>query len=251
MRRLVTSLFLCSMTVAACKRDVDPVQWDALDLEEMRDRMDEPTAAATQQNVNEVAEQFIRDREALEAVFQFIEDAFETGDGGAGDGPAYIRPRLEGTNVFVKFSCLGDDLAAPVLDFSQGHLRLDSPSLSEEFAETFFVEGAFLLGFSECRLGRFEYAGDSPGHYVVEDLTLAIDFDWAWTNHDEETEGVFDYEVLWDIGQRFQLLTQLGSGETMVVEWSLLEVDFAIRGSDGEFACTIDPNSLEPICVAT
>lgn len=248
-RTLTVAALVASCTWPGCKREVEPARWNAIDLEALRDSIDAPTGTVDEDSVSEIARDFVRAELPLDALLGLIEDVFTMSeqDGGV---HAWRMPRLEGTNVFVEVSCPGPALSEPVLDFSEGRLRVDSPSLSEEYAETFHIEGDFLLSLDACRVDAFRYEGQSPGHYVVESRTLALDFAWEWEDLEDDGQGNVGSQVLWEIGQRVSLLYTLDDGDTVVIEWTRSEAEFEIRGRNGSFACSTGGDPPEPMCTA-
>jgi hypothetical protein len=210
-----------------------------------------PTAEVTEANIGEVAEAAIESQEVLDATMRFVRTVFEQ-DEEAGTLHALSLPELRGTNVYVRASCPGPDVLHPVLDFSHGQLRIDSPNFTQEFLDNYEVEGDLLLRFEACRISSFELGGSGRAHYDLDtrELALAPSFHAIDLSDTARRTTPFEDPMRAMEFEAFQVVVTLESQQTLVLEWITDENMVDLRGRNGVFACALDREILDLDCTA-
>jgi len=235
---------------ASCFPDPQPVRWEPIDVEQLKDDLANPTGEVNPETSKEVAEGLIGNEAALREVLKFIDLIYTLSQDDQGGLTAVVPRELDGTNIFMRIACPGTDPLDPDTTFQQGELRLDSPSFTDEFLETFEVKGDVHMDFTECRIGPFEYEGSVPAHYDSDAAEAAIDLDLDFFDHGLDAGGSFHYPLFTGLDTGVQLLYTLESGGTLVLEWvdDLQMID--LRGANGLFLCSLDIDAIDLVCAA-
>ena len=122
----------------ACAPDVEPIRWDELDIDALREQLDNPTGEVTQASADEVAAEIVRNRAAYLAISDYLDRVFLEPEAGRLEPlePLDVgAQQAEGTSVFALFACPGEDPAATDVGFAHGTMRVDSPRLTRELVE--------------------------------------------------------------------------------------------------------------------
>ncbi|GEM_PF-2747358 len=181
-----------------------------------------------------------------------------------------------GTSLFVKLACPGAT-ALPPYDFSNGEVRLDSPTFSGLDFSPLFDDGQFLLSFDQCALGKLNLNAQFPGRYIVDlsrfGLTkksddpdyplfgLALNFGEADPEGPVGLVGVLCGNSTSSCRDDVRAFAELKAGDagTYVVSlrvtrdyWNArTELEVLIRGADSESSCILSASSPPRLQCAT
>lgn len=267
--RLGTGLVL--VLTGGCRRDIEPIRWQAIDDDAIVAEIENPTAPLTQQTLDALADSLFDDRRALLATHRVITAGLQaesdpdaglaelpaepeiptetTGMSPAPEGPD-VNIDLSGTSVFLRVGCPGptDDELDPA--FGHGTLRLDSASLSEQTLDNLLLEGDVLGQFMACQTPDGTIDGRAPLHYQLDPPLVIVD---AELSHTERPDGLEDLQIDvpyvaalgWLFSQR-----PLDDGRTFTFAFSLddTEPSIIVYGADGRFIC--DARTMMQPCVA-
>jgi hypothetical protein len=231
------SLALALLGCVGCLPDPEPIRWDPVDMDGLRDGLANPTAAVTEQSVAEAADQVIAARPAYVVLASFIAATFLTETGDA-NGNWLIPRALEGTSVYALLACPGQDPHA-IGSFVHGYIRLDSPSLTQELIESRSFGGDLQLRFVDCVVGQFSFAGAIPAHLDQERFELGLGIDEAeYRDLLTGETGQLGTPTLLEVDRSKQLLT-LASGETLTLIWQPFALTLELLGSNGSLVCEV------------
>ncbi len=228
-----------------CTPELEPIHWDAVDIEALREAIANPTGIVDEASADEVGAAVVQRNEPYRVLSDYLHGVF-VGDMSGDEGPVWVLPQaLDGTSVYLIVACPGP-LGADAPPFSRGSVRVDSPTLDAEVVSTFAVQGQLRLSFTACEIADYTFDGVAPAFHTAEPLALGfvptLDFFRA-----DQPDAVFELHepVLWDASDRISVLFELDSGETLTLDWLAAQVELRLRGRNGELICTIAGSSLE------
>jgi hypothetical protein len=231
------------LLLAGCSPQLEPIRWQGVDIDALREAIANPTGVVDETSANEVADEIVISADAYQAVSSYLHDVFLT-EPGEHLAPAWVLPQaLDGTSIYLLVACPGDGDAPP---FSAGSIRIDSPTLTAEVVSTFDVRGQLLLSFEGCEIGPATFDGSSRVYRDLElgEFAVEPDIDVAF----EDQTITLDRPILWDVGGEVHVLYELDSGDTLVLEWASAELELRLRGVNGSLVCTAGLDELE--CMA-
>jgi hypothetical protein len=231
-------MFGALLLEVACFPDIKPITFDPIDVPALESALAEPTGEVNEETLIEIADHLIENERAFQAVRALIQEVYEE-DGGDTTPDGKVFRELSGTNAYVRISCTGHDIQNPVTDFSEGELRIDSPTFTDEFLENYDTKGDMLVRFSACRYTTMVFEGELVMHYDAEMSRAALDPDISWVDDaDSSLDGALISPMLQELGVGVQVLFTLEAGETLVLEWLDAQADtVGIRGVNGSAVC--------------
>ena len=222
-----------------CTPGFSPVQWDALNYDELSERINNPTGEVSLASIGEVSDELV----ILNASAMGFNETLTTAVTSLNSEPSsqeggLVGTRhggLDGTNVYLKAACPGADLSNPTTNMSGGFVRIDSPNLSEESLST----GGLLVEFSDCVVGDLFMNGVCIAHYNDDPFSFGLSLDLFVSYQDFELKTFA--EMIYTNGQ-FQALVTLNDETTLAVEASFSDglSTFTLSGSNGSFSCAQD-----------
>lgn len=236
------SLALAAM-LFGCRPQLEPIRWQPLDIEALREAVAHPTGFVDEAAANEVAYAVVAGHESYRALSGFLHQVFaEPEPGASGDtGPVWVVPQaLSGTSVYLLVACPGPDLD-PGQPFAHGSLRIDSPSLDADVVATWAIEGQVRLGFDGCRIGDLVFDGSGPFYHASEpfELGFAPTLEVVDLAAPELPPIEIAEPLLWDPLDQVSAVFELESGETLVLDWRATDLELLLRGVNGALTCTI------------
>lgn len=220
-----------------CLPDPEPVHWDALDMDALRDALANPTAEVTKATTAEAAARVVSGQAAFREFSRFILGRFLPLPGDAG-GDWVIPQALDGTSVYAMLACPGEDPTA-IGHFEHGYMRLDSPTLTQALIESRSFGGDLQLGFRNCRIGQFVYEGAIPAHLDAERVEIGLNPENVrYRDLVKGEEGTLSSPSLIGLLQTQQLLT-LGSGRTLTLISQPFILTLQLVGTNGTLVCEI------------
>lgn len=234
-------IWMLSGVLVGCGPDVAIPVWERIDIDELSTELDNPNAPLDDfdRSVGAISE-LERLIEALLDIEDGLDDVIGAGGEAVGPNEDPMPLTQEGSVVFVEIACPGPDLEAPVLDFSQGWVRVDIPQFILDLYESMMIEGDLLLTFDQCRVGNALIVGSSPA-FLEGGERLALRPDILVRSVDDSTESLtIETAVLYEPRAfRFHLLSADRETFTVSVERSDA-TRFQVRAVDGEISCTIE-----------
>lgn len=227
-----------------CLPDPEPVHWDAVDMDALRDALANPTAAVTEATTAEASANVASGQAAYRELGTFIADTFlslagdASGNGVIPHAHWVIPQALDGTSVYAMLACPGEDPDA-IGHFEHGYMRLDSSTLTHELIESRSFGGDLQLEFFDCQIGQFSYVGAVPGHFDVERLEVGLNPEKV-TYRDlvKGEDGMLSSRSLIGLEQTQQLLI-LGSGGTLSLISQPFILTLQLVGTNGILVCVI------------
>jgi hypothetical protein len=218
--------------------------WEPLDFQAYKARFLAPTGEINAENIVELFEQIEQMSKDLE-IAQSVGDMLSLFLGAEKPGAKQGALTLENTNLYVKLSCFGPNPQVPDLDFGHGHLRIDSPNISEA---ALFV-GDALMSFNDCILSESLLRGKSPAYYDLEASQFAMGIDITLTDLTSGLEHPFVLDLMVVSGELWALIeNQVGNSFGLMVDPAKLPASFSLKGSNGVFSCYIKKDKLGGGC---
>lgn len=229
-----------------CTPELEPIHWEAIDMDALREAIARPTADVDEANSNEVGAAIVQHHEAQRVLAEYLHTVFlgaESGD----RQPPYVAPQaLDGTSVYLLVSCPGPLSDAHQQPFAHGSMRVDSPTLDAEVLSTLFVRGQLRSSFEDCRIGEHVFDGVARVFIDTEPIELGFVPELEVVRLRTPNEPYQLREpMLWDAADRVSALFDLRSGETLVLDWSVDEPGLRLRGRNGELICSRVGGSLD------
>lgn len=245
MNRRCSAALLAGLIGSACLPNLEPITWELLDVEALRDAIAHPDGLVTATTANEMAHEIIANREVdvtLSTYFDnvFIESAPSEPEPAAPPTPAHAS----GTSLYALVACPGALLDASDVGFTHGTMRVDSGSIHGKLDDPRQIVDDMQLSFESCEIGRYVIDGVARAHHDPERaqiliapalevfdqvsgatgrLTLPMIFDWS--------------DPVMGVGALISVLITLESGKTLVLE--IEGTELRLRGSNGALVCTI------------
>ncbi len=220
------------LMLASCSPQLEPIRWEGQDVEALREAIAEPTGVVDRASIRELAGNVARSADAYWSIARHLREVFLTAPSERSEPAWVIAQARGGTSVYLLVACPGDGDAPP---FSAGSFRVDSPTLSAELVSTFEVRGELLLSFEDCQVGRSTFDGSAWVDRELDELAVVPELTVNFDEHVIELDRAF----LWDTRGELQLLYELDSGETIIVEWSRPDRALRLRGANGSRGCRI------------
>lgn len=241
-------LSLTLVSGLACTPDLAPIEWDAVDIEALRNAIANPTGIVDEASSKEVADSIVEGSEAYRLLAAFIHAVFVADEGTSPDASVvWVVPQaLGGTSVYALVACPGDSLDGEA-SFANGFLRVDSPTITADLISTFAIEGSILLGFSACQIGDYVFDGGGPAYHGTAPVELAfVPTQGLRSTRGEDQTLVLslDEPVMWELGGAVSLLFTLSSGATLALDLDPLSAELQLRGVNGALTCEITPDGL-------
>ena len=241
MRRLCATLVLA----LGCTPELEPIRWQPIDIDALRQAIAEPTGFVDEASANEVAAAIVQRNEPYRVLAEYLHGVFMGAEAGEVGPPWLVPQALAGTSVYVMVACPGplDDFAEP---FAHGSMRIDSPTLDAEVISTFAVRGQLRLSFTACEIDEYVFEGTARAFHDSDphELGLTPELDVAWLAQPDQPYTLRE-PVLLDAAGRVSALFELSSGETLALDWYVTQVELHLRGRNGELLCTIVDSSLD------
>jgi hypothetical protein len=241
-----TSLIgLIVFTLTACgPPETQGLTWDSLDFESYKQRFEAPTGQLNQDSVKELVDQIgqltINLSEA-DSVSSMLSQILGAQKPGAKQGAI----TLENTQLYAKLSCIGPNLELPDLDFQHGHIRIDSPNISEDS----LFSGDALMSFADCVISNSELGGKSPAYYDKEKSLFAMGLDLLVRDLESNEVRSLVFDLMLSNGELWTLLEdQVGDSFALKVDPDKLPNSFSLKGSNGTFSCYIKEDKLGGGC---
>ncbi len=237
-------------SVAGCTGGFEPVSWEPVDAEGIRDSFELPTGIVGP----ETLEAAIGYAETLGLFIGAVNHGLtpaetESSNGVVNGELAVIEGALvTGTNAYLKISCPGEDSENPVVDFSHGHIRLDSSSLTAvqegRALPQWDLNGHGLLNFVSCDLNAVVFSGVSPFFVDTDNASLVIQMAMSATTGD--VSSTVDIALIMENGGiAFSFPDALGDN----VSVSYLETGeglvFSVKGTNGAYSCLVAGGGVE------
>ncbi|GEM_PF-6700871 len=232
----------------ACVPELEPIRWEAIDIEALRDAVASPTGIVDEQSTQEIADSLVRDNDAYQVLAQYIRAVFSATASPDGPGPRWLIPQaLGGTSIYALVACPGTELDGGEFSFANGFMQIDSPTLTAELVSSFEVSGDLLLSFVGCRIGELVFDGGAPAHYVSDPIEIGViprDLRYELLGSDEPY--TIEQPLLWSESDQLSLLFTLDSGETLALDWQGDgdELDAELRGANGSLICSLLESGL-------
>jgi len=237
--RATTAFLLTLCLSTGCTPGFSPISWDDLNYDEMTEKLNNPTGMVDVDNMSQVSNEVLAVTAATYSFNDTINVALASlgGESGRREGGLVGTKHgaLEGTNIFVKVACPGTDLNDPSYDFSNGYVRLDSPTLSEES----ITSGGVLVSFHDCVVGDVYLDGECAAYYSTDPFTFAMDLNLHLTYGDLDLNT--SAQVMYD-DLIFRAAVSLNNETTVTVEADLAAAvgSFTVSGANGTFSCTLN-----------
>lgn len=229
-----------------CTPELEPIRWDGIDVAGLRQAIASPTGIVDEASADEVAAAIVQRQEPYRVLSDYLHQVFES-DVEDAAGPTWVIPQaLDGTSVYVLVACpgpLGDE-APP---FSQGSMRIDSPTLSADLISTFAIRGQLLLSFSNCMIDDYSFNGVAPAFHDSElrELGVVPQLEVVRDGGGEPSYALREPILVDAAAERVSALFELDSGDTLALDWSPTQLALRLRGRDGALVCTIVGELLE------
>lgn len=226
--------------ILGCTPELEPIRWDAIDVAELRDAIANPTGTVDEASADEVAAAIVERHEPYRVLADYLHQVFADDDADA-DDPVWVIPQaLDGTSVYVIVACpgpLGGDAPA----FSQGSMRIDSPTLSADLIATFAIRGQLQLSFRNCVIADYSFNGVAPGFHDGErrDIGVVPRLEVVDELSGESVSELREPILIDAASGRVSALFELSSSDTLTLEWSATELALRLRGRNGALICTI------------
>jgi hypothetical protein len=237
--RTTTAILLAVCLSPGCTPGFSPISWDDLDYEEMTEKLNNPTGSVDINSMGQVSNELL----AVSAATNSFDSRVQAALSALGEEPertegALVGTKhgaLEGTNVFVKIACPGADLADPSSDFSDGYIRLDSPTLTEESISA----GGILVTFHECVAGEVYLNGECAAYYSTDPFTFALDLSLhlIYGELDLDTSAQLSYD---DAKLRVALSVNNETTVTVDADLGASLGTFTVTGTNGTFSCSLN-----------
>lgn len=224
-----------------CGAEVDQKTWVPIDVQDVRTRLDEPTAT-----IDALEQEVIADlegvSEGLVSFSDFAQDLFsavrpET------DAPPTETPddrgmtRTRGTSFYIRWSCPGRDLDDPVLDFDEGSIFVDSPALDDDAIDDIELQGDLLLTIDDCRIEDRVFRGESPAFYrTTEPPALLVDFEVSIESETEQESLALEVPVEFT-PRALRYSIDVDDAGTVTVVVQIEDPGFSIVAADGALTC--------------
>jgi hypothetical protein len=243
---------LLGLLVVACNGDTKAITWAPLDIEQLEEDVESPTAALDEANLAELFETPVEEVQLVKGLLGISRLLIDTA--GEGDMESITRDldvNLEGTQVYLRIACTGPIDVIPDPEFRYGSLTVYSAGLSQAVIDTWGAQGDMLGVLEGCVIGRYTLDGRMRMYYDTIRNLLGVDFEIEWSR--EGGSGNFTLpatdqrDPLDETAGRGRVLFTTEAGETLVIEqnFDLGPTEYIVRGADDEVVCD---SAVEPPC---
>jgi hypothetical protein len=227
-----------------CTPELQPVRWQPIDIEALRDAIAHPTGIVDEASANEVAAAIVASHEARRVLAEFLHLVFVDSELRAGAPPWVESQALAGTSVYVLVACPGP-LAGDAAPFTHGSMRVDAPILDVDVISTLAIPGQLHASLVGCEIADYVFEGVARAFHDSEPGELAMvpelrSWSMRWPDEVHELR-----EPMLATHERVSALFELSSGETLVLDWYATQIELHLRGRNGEMICTIVGGSLD------
>jgi hypothetical protein len=231
--------------VLGCTPELEPIRWEQVDVDALREAIANPTGLVDERNTDEVAGTIVQ-REAPYRVLSSYLQAVFAGAQPDRAAPVWVVPQaLDGTSVYVLVACPGprDAEAAP---FRYGSMRIDSPTLDDDVISTLGIRGQLRLSFAACEVDDFTFEGIAPAFHDSDPQEFGFVPNLEVMRSDAPG-SIYQLRepIFWGAADRISALFELSSGETLVLDWYAGGSALRLRGRNGELNCAVADQSLE------
>lgn len=225
--------------VLGCTPELEPIHWEAIDVEALHDAIERPTGAVDEATSNEVGQTIVQRHEAQRVLAEYLHTVFVGAKPGERQPPHVVPQALDGTSVYLLVSCPGP-LGGDHQPFAHGSMRVDSPTLDAEVLSTLFVRGQLRSSFESCRIGEHVFDGVARLFIDTEPIELGFvpQLEVVRLRTSDEPYELSE-SMLWDAAGRVSALFELRSGATLVLDWSMHDPKLRLRGRNGELSCAL------------
>jgi hypothetical protein len=215
-----------------CTPELEPIRWDSIDVEALRDAIAHPTDTVDEASANEVAAAIVSSHEARRVLADYLHSVFTNSE----SPPRVVPQALSGTSAYVLVACPGplDSEPAP---FTHGSMRIDAPILDVEVLSSLEIPGQLRTSFTACEIADYVFEGVARVFHGRDPYELALLPELEF-GADELREPMLATV------ERVSALFELSSGETLVLDWYATQVELHLRGRNGEMLCTIEGGSF-------
>jgi hypothetical protein len=228
-----------------CTPELEPIRWEAIDVEALREAIAQPTGDVDEATSNEVGAAIVQRHEAQRVLAEYLHSVFVGAESGDQQPPHVAPQALDGTSVYLLVACPGPlgDYEQP---FAHGSMRVDSPTLDAEVLSTLFVRGQLRSSFSDCRIDEYVFDGVARIFIDTEpsELGFVPELEVVRLRTPDEPYELRE-AMLWDAAGRVSALFELRSGKTLVLDWHVHEPELRLRGRNGELLCAVVGGSLK------
>jgi len=230
--------------LAGCTGDYEAVSWEPVDVEIIRTSIEVPTGLVGPDTVESVIAFAQTIGQFIEAVNYGLQATSPGAPAGTVEGELAVMSGAlsTGTNVYLKISCPGGDSEHPVVDFSSGHIRVDSSSLTAPEGEfglpTLNLDGHGLLRFVECDLNAIVFSGTCPFFLDTEDSSIVLRMALSAVSGEVTSAVALDLFVD-ESGIAFSFVDDIGENVTVTYAETDEGLVLAVTGINGAYSCLV------------